>query len=392
MERKVAGSRDAGARSASRIFRAVWRTPNISRVDIADMLGLDKSTVTNQVNRLIDLGIIEETEVGEASSKGGRRPIQLAVRRSFGRVIGIEIQVASYTAVVVDLAGEILGEIKGSACVNSDNFGPTVLDIVKRASKKFDAASGTGPGPLLGVGVGVGGLVDLKKSRIRYSVPLGITRPLDFGKIVAARLETPCFVENDANCCAWGELVFTRNEDLRDFLFALVEYRQDQTSLGTFGGLGVGFGIAYGGKVYSGAHGNAGEFRSAFCDGKGDLQFSIALQDLKRMGTDKAVLQRASDELARNMAMLVNTMDFDRVYVGGDIEGLDVDFPAMLRRRLEENWMYPSPKDVEIRYSSLGHRTVAYGAAGMVLDRLIAERLIPGIGESPAPFGARAVD
>ena len=72
--------------------------------------------------------------------------------------------------------------------------------------------------------------------------------------------------------------------------------------------------------------------------------------------------------------MLVNTMDFERVYVGGDIEALDVDFPAMLARRLEENWMYPFPKDVEIRYSSLGGKAVAYGAAGMILDRLISEQ------------------
>jgi hypothetical protein len=74
------------------------------------------------------------------------------------------------------------------------------------------------------------------------------------------------------------------------------------------------------------------------------------------------------------MAMLVNTMDFERVYVGGDIEALDVDFTAVLRKRLAENWMYPIVKDVEVRYSSLGGRAVAYGAAGMILYRLISEQ------------------
>lgn len=47
------------------------------------------------------------------------------------------------------------------------------------------------------------------------------------------------------------------------------------TSVGSQGGLGVGFGVVLGGKVYSGIHGNAGEFRSAFCQGPGDLQFSL---------------------------------------------------------------------------------------------------------------------
>ena len=58
---------------------------------------------------------------------------------------------------------------------------------------------------------------------------------------------------------------------------------------------------------------------------------------------------------------------------------LDVDFPSMLRRRLEENWMYPFPKDVEIHYSSLGGKAVAYGAAGMILDRLVSEQTLPGL-------------
>ncbi len=370
----MASTKTTGPRTASRIFKTIWRSPNISRVEIASKLGLDKSTVTNQVNRLIDFGLIEETEAGEASVRGGRRPIGLAIRKSFGRILGLEIQVGSYTAVVVNLSGEVLAERKEKLDVDAGNFSEVVLRIVR------DSASGlsSGPGPLLGVGVGVGGLVDLKKSRIRYSVPLGISKPLDFGKTVAAKLALPCFVENDANCCAWGELAFNRGEEPRDFLFALVEYRSDKASRGNFGGLGVGFGIVYGGKVYSGAHGNAGEFRSAFCDGRGELQFSLSKEELMRVESDRSVLDRASDELARNMALLVNTMDFDRVYIGGDIEGLNTDFPATLRRRLEENWMYPSPRDVEIGYSSFGGKAVAYGAAGMMLDRLVAEHLLPG--------------
>jgi len=375
-ERSVAGTRDSGLRSASRIFRSIWRRPNISRVEIADKLSLDKSTVTNQVNRLMGLGLIAETEAGEASSRGGRRPIGLAVRKNFGRIIGVELQVGRFKALAVDLSGEIQGELSGPVSISSDNFAATVLDIVDRASRELCP----GPGPLLGVGLGVGGLVDLKTGRIRYSVPLGISQPLDFGKLVAARLPMPCFVENDANCCAWGELAFNREEELRDFLFALVEYRHDQTSLGSYGGLGVGFGVVHGGKVYSGAHGNAGEFRSTFCKGRGKLQFSLPVDELRRMDKDPKVLSAAMEELARNMAMLVNTMDFDRVYIGGDIEELSVDFPALLRLCLEENWMYPSPKNVEIRYSSLKARAVAFGAAGMMLDRLVAEHLLPGLG------------
>jgi Transcriptional regulator/sugar kinase len=374
-----------GPNTAARIVRTIWQNPRISRVGIAERLGLDKSTVTNQVAKLIELGLIEEIEEGSAGTRGGRRPIHLSMNHSFGLIIGIEIQVESYVAVAVDLAGEVLGECRGSISGDWSDCANTMLGIIRECIAKLRPRSAR----LLGVGVGTGGLIDSKKGRIRYSVPLGITTPVDFSATVAAKLSVPCLIENDANCCAWGELAFNRSESLRDFLFALIEYRRDPRSLDLSGGIGVGFGIVLGGKVYTGTHGNAGEFRSAFCDGPGAGQLSLTKEKLGKLGTDRAVLDEAADELARNTAMMVNTMDFERVYIGGDIEALEVDFPSRLRRRLEENWMYPFPKDVEIRYSSLGGKAVAYGAAGMILNRLMSDQSLPML-EASKPAGVRA--
>jgi len=149
-----------------------------------------------------------------------------------------------------------------------------------------------------------------------------------------------------------------------------------------YGGIGVGFGIVLGGKVHTGAHGYTGEFRSAFCNGPGDLQFSLTRNELMLLRFDRGLLNRAVDELARNMAMLINTIDFQQVFIGGNIEALDVDLPTVLRRRLKENWMYPSPKDVKIRYSSFGDKAVAFGAAGMVFERLLSEQRLPGLTSS----------
>lgn len=377
-------SRDSGPMTAARIVKTIWQYPKISRVGIAERLNLDKSTVTYQVNRLIEGGLIEEIEKGSASARGGRRPIYLSLSKGYGRVIGIEIQLESWIALAVDLSGEILGELRGRTRLTPENFADSVVAIVEQAKASLcpDTAR------LLGIGVGSAGLIDFKKSLIRFSVPLGMKGALDFGRLVAPRIPVPCLIENDANCCAWGELAFNRSKELGDFLFALVEFRGDELSLGQYGGVGVGFGIVLGGRVHPGAHGSAGEFRSVLCDGPGKLQFSLDPEELGRAGHESAVLHRVADELARNMAMLLNTMDFNRVIIGGDIEGLGVDFPAILRRRLQENWMYPVSNDVVIQYSSLGGGSVAYGAAGMILDRLLSERLLPGLGEALAPEGA----
>ncbi len=360
---------------ASRIFRTVWKHPGSSRIAIAKRLNLDKSTVTNQVNHLIDIGLFEEIEEGTASIKGGRRPIHLGIRKSFGRIIGVEIQSHSYVAVEVDLAGNILNERSGKAEFSPDNLTHVISTIIQENSH----GSASSQAPLLGVGIGTGGLVDLEKSRIRFSIPLGITKPFDFSQSLAEKVAVPCFIENDANCCALGELAFSNKEDFKNFLFVLVEYKQESEALENSGGLGVGLGIVLDGKLYSGSHGNAGEFRSTFCDGPGLLQFSLSKLDIGKLAKDQKILSKAADELARNMAMLVNTMDFDSVIIGGDIEALDVDLPKLLEHRLEENWMYPIEKKTEIRYSKLGPRAVAYGAAGMVLNQLVHDNLLPGL-------------
>ncbi|TFG81211.1 MAG: winged helix-turn-helix domain-containing protein, partial [Spirochaetales bacterium] len=52
--RHSVSARQGDMNTAARIFRSVWKHPRSSRVALADRLALDKSTVTNQVNALIE--------------------------------------------------------------------------------------------------------------------------------------------------------------------------------------------------------------------------------------------------------------------------------------------------------------------------------------------------
>ncbi len=380
---RVARAKESGRATTELIMRAVRHNPGISRIALAQALGLDKSTITNQISALIAAGLVLEVSEGDSSIRGGRKPIHLSLNPRYGVLIGIEIQVESWVAVLVDLSGDILAELRGAVHISAENFDESALGIIRQCRAAFcvpDGDRGSEGDRLLGIGIGTGGLIDPARKIINYSVPLDIRTPIDFASRVASRVDVPCYIDNDANCCAWGELSFQHSPALGDFLFALVEYRKDRMSLGQYGGLGVGFGTVFGGKVYSGQHGNAGEFRSAFCDGPGELQFSQAKEVLSRIESDSEAHGAVMDELARNMAMLVNTMDFNHIFIGGDIGILGPAFPALLRKRLEENWMYPSPKDVVIGYSSYGDVAVSCGAAGMAFERILAERGLPAPG------------
>ena len=65
--------------NVSRILRLIWQHKGISRIEIANELGIDKSTVTKIISNLSEIGIISEIAQGSTGPQGGRRPIFLEI-------------------------------------------------------------------------------------------------------------------------------------------------------------------------------------------------------------------------------------------------------------------------------------------------------------------------
>ena len=74
-----------------KILRLIWKKKHISRVEIANTLGWDKSTVTKLVNELKDIGILKESSQGVSGPLGGRRPVYLEITADFACVGGVVI-------------------------------------------------------------------------------------------------------------------------------------------------------------------------------------------------------------------------------------------------------------------------------------------------------------
>ncbi len=363
--------------NTSRIMREIWISKEISRVMIARNLGLDKSTVSSIVADLKSMGLIQETAEGASGPQGGRKPVFLNLNRSFGCVLGVEFRPESYNAVAVDLEGNILYSRFELARLAGADLTGGMLAVLQRLQEDL---KGTGA-PLLGIGVGLPGVVNPLKNLLRYSIPLQIEAPYDFGREIAAKLPVPAFLENDANACAWGELAFHRLKKLEDFLFLLVEFRDIQDRTRFHERTAVGMGIVINGQVYHGHNFSAGEFRSVLCTPESRGQFSLTEQEAFRIEEDPGILQRFIRELAANIAMIVNTFNLSSVFLGGDIERYKREVQPALTEAIQKNWPYPDGVNCKIRFSSLGEKAVAYGAAGMVLHRLFSETHNRGIVE-----------
>jgi len=363
----VAAVRKPRIVNTSRILRQIWISRRSSRVQLARDLGLNKSTITNIVSDLLDAGIVQEIAEGSAGPMGGRKPVHMELNRHFGYVLGLEIRPESYTAVAVDLAGDILFSRTEDESHSGENFTDSVIGLLRRLPEEL----GWIGVPVLGAGVGISGIVDSGRGTIRSSIPLRIPGPYDFSGIVGGAVDFPVFVENDANACAWGELAFHRSKKLRNFLFTLVEFHNDP-SKEFYENTSVGFGMVFNGNVYSGNRHSAGEFHSVFCR-PGDLgQFRISNLE-EHIDEKPEILKELIEELSKHLALFINTLNLGQVFLGGDIERhQDLVMPILIKA-IDDNWVYDTPVECEIRFSSLGDKSVAYGAAGLVLERLFME-------------------
>lgn len=357
----------------ARILRVIWHYPGSSRVDIAGALGLDKSTVSSIVTELIDAEIVREVAEGDSSPLGGRRPVHLQLNSEYGYVLGVELQPGFYRAVLTDFTGTVTRTWSSDRPREGADFEEWVLGILEGLL----AAIGPTKERIVGIGVAMGGLVNSIRNVIYRSIPMEIEEEYDFQRRIAETIGVPVIAENDANACAWGELAAHRGKTVHDFLYVLVQIRGSMAGRHLYGGIGVGLGVAINGTLYPGSRFTAGEFRSAFWKGEGIGQFTLTEEEAAQVPTNRTVRLRLFQELAKNIALVVNVMNLDHIFVGGDVIGFRDELKPVIEEELIHNWPYETGVECEVCFSSYGENAVVAGAAGMVLDRLFSDQIFP---------------
>jgi len=154
--------------------------------------------------------------------------------------LGVDLGGTNVKIGVATVAGEILGRI--SIPTEGERGPRDTLDRIGAAAKELQRKTG----PARACGSGVPGPLDLRRTTLFVAVNIPGWRDVPYPRMLEDRLGIPTFMENDANCAAWGEYVCGVGRGTR----SLVLY-----TLGT----GVGGGIVLNGDLWVGASGAAGE-------------------------------------------------------------------------------------------------------------------------------------
>jgi N-acetylglucosamine repressor len=363
----------------SSILNVIKARGPIARTDIARLTGLSPATVTGLTAELIEGGLIFEKQ--EGVSRGGRKPILLALNAAGAYVVGIKLAEEHATLVLTDLNAEIVArhtiELLSRAPEHvSDQLADSVRALLRSAQVDHSR--------LLGVGIGLAGIIDTAAGVCRMS-PHNGWREVPFAALLEERLHYPVYLDNNVNTLVLMERLFGVGQQVEDFLVITV-------------GRGIGLGIVASGQVYRGTRGGGGEFGHIVidpegplctCGNRGCLETFVAepwlLQRARLNGLEvttpdelvaaaeaghpmaREVFTRAGQIFGRAVANLVNLFNPAIIIISGEgVRAGDFLFGPM-RETMERHMFGQLAEDVEVRVEPLGDDAWARGAASLVL-------------------------
>lgn len=235
------------AKKGSLLLRLIRAAQPISRTEIATRLGVDKSTVTENVKPLLASGILHE-ETLQASGQG-RRPRVLSFVPDRDYFIGVNLGVRTTQVGLTNMTGEILEETD----FETPSDPKKALSVARKEVENLIAKQ-TPDQTLRVIGVSVPGLTDVLQRKLLYAPNLG-WQNIDIAEAFHFDDSIKVVVENDATAAAMYEArLKIQNSSAEGLLTNFILVRS---------GTGIGVGMVIGSEVYRGSglgRGIAGEF------------------------------------------------------------------------------------------------------------------------------------
>jgi len=334
----------------------------LGRADIARHLDLKKSSIGTIVAGLLEEGIICTLGADETFSAGGRKPVLIELNYNFGCVLGLELRPSAWKAVLMNLKGDVFWK-KKAASPYAEDFLSLFLTVISILRPSIDK---TGL-PLVAVSAGIPGWVNPGEGLIKLSHAFKI-KEYSFRKEAEEALHLPVFIENDANCGAWGEMLLGRPDKIRNFLFLLTEYQPAAEGSAEDKSLFLGFGIVLNGRLYYGENFGSGEFRSVFWQKNRIFQTGLSDEEMRNVSDDSAIFRRYIKEVLTNLSNLVALLDISAVIVGGEVVHEYSVITDVLESELKDSWIGINKN----LFCTAGFKdyAVAGGAASMIIEKL----------------------
>ena len=308
--------------------------------------------------------------------------------------VGVDLGGTNIKFGIVSQKGKILKKISLSCKAEA---GPDkVVKQIKNGIKEILSGNKL---KIRGIGIGSPGVVSIKKGTVENPPNFPGWTKVNLGKIISNEFKIDCFVENDANAAAIGEMIFGAGKRFKSFVMI---------TLGT----GVGGGIILDGKLHRGEIGAAGEighmtinYNGPHCNCgsrgcieayvgnnyliskvKSDLQISPNQRILKLVKNDlnqltPLIIQKAAeqgDEFANSvikemgqqigavLASVSNLLDVSTFIIGGGVSGFGKPLFSAITKSMQERVITSLRNRVKVLPAKLKNEAGIKGASALV--------------------------
>ncbi|BCW67357.1 sugar kinase [Arthrobacter sp. NicSoilB4] len=384
------------------ILDAIRRSPaGLSRVELAQIVGLSPQTISNISRRLLDQNLIYEA--GKEGTGPGKPRTMLRLNSAGMYAVGVHLDPAVTTFVVLDLVGAVVKHSRIKTPAGTDPG--AVIDTIAAEIKQLISESGVDPARIAGLGIASPGPIDLEEGTVvDPPLLLGWDRvPLRDALAAATGLST--IVDKDVTSAAVAETWAGGPSGAGSFVFMYM-------------GTGIGCGIVLNDEVVRGTSGNAGEIGHIIvdpggapcdCGMGGCIKSSCIPQVLVAQAVEAGVLdgpvaavtgpalqesfaelcaaagagdQKAQDIIdrsavlvARAVSTITNALDVDRVVFGGPFwTCLSQRYLERIPELVREGSATRKIHEIEVVGTGVGEDVGAIGAACLVLEHTLAPR------------------
>ncbi|WNF22733.1 ROK family transcriptional regulator [Mesobacillus jeotgali] len=361
------------------VLSLIIEKETISRADIANVTGLNKTTVSSLVTELLEDELIYES--GPGISSGGRRPVILHFNRNTGYAIGVDIGVNYVLAVLTDLKGKII--VEKSQNVNRTSYSSIISTAQTMIQSLMDEMPNSRYG-IVGIGVGVPGIVN-KEGSVLLAPNLGWTN-IQLKEDLERIFNVPIIIENEANAGAVGEQQFGAGQDYENILYVSA-------------GIGIGVGIILNKELYQGKSGFSGEMghmiielngKRCNCGSRGCWEAYASENALLEMAGENIDSLESLIEQAKNgektaielfekigqylgfgINNIINTFNPEQVIIGNRLASIREWIEEPILTTIENHTLAYHQKEMQLQFSKLGKYSTALGVSAFVVDHFI---------------------
>lgn len=359
-----------------------------TRPAIVKQTGLAASTVSAAVSRLVEAGIISETD--ESVSTGGRRARRLVTSDGVGALALVEL--GAHHGLVA-LTDPTQGVTHATSFLVDIASGPeAVLTAVMEEVSRQEKAAGVRVG---GLALAVPGPVDAERTRVIRPARMPGWDGINVAEEVARHCGLPAIIDNDARAGAIGESVYRRR---------LVGVAPIDTLIYVKAGSAIGGAYLVDGVPLVGQGGLAGDIshipvdaasgRPCKCGNVGCLE-TIASADSIRADLAAAglvyennaqllaaardgvpavatAIRQAGTLLGLSLAHLVSFLAPQGVILGGALSAVDA-FSAGVRAALHQSCLPSIMEDLVIESSRSGRDAALWGLSTLTPQKISKE-------------------